>query len=175
MVTTSAKPVALGGVTEMTTSEVRLIAERIEARLASIAEHEAAIRSDLEALQLRLIDTLRHDHDDKLAQKRQAEALRAADPTRTAKPYYLGDDVVISDTELSPDGRRLLVITTPKGFDAGRTGKLPHYVTESGYEETEDARTRVGRNLPAPQTLWLLDLGTHETVKLAYDGLRIAL
>ena len=50
MVTTSAKPVALGGVTEMTTSEVRLIAERIEARLASIAEHEAAIRSDLEAL-----------------------------------------------------------------------------------------------------------------------------
>jgi len=46
MVTTSAKPVALGGVTEMTTSEVRLIAERIEARLASIAEHEAAIRSD---------------------------------------------------------------------------------------------------------------------------------
>jgi len=47
MVTTSAKPVALGGVTEMTTSEVWLIAERIEARLASVAEHEAAIRSDL--------------------------------------------------------------------------------------------------------------------------------
>lgn len=48
--TTSADPVALGGVTEMTTSEVRLIAERIEARLASIAEHEAAIRTDLEVL-----------------------------------------------------------------------------------------------------------------------------
>ena len=49
-VTASADPVALGGMTEMTSSEVRLIAERIEARLASIAEHEAAIRTDLEAL-----------------------------------------------------------------------------------------------------------------------------
>ncbi len=49
-VTTSLAPGALGGMTEMTSSEVRLIAERIEARLALIAEHEAAIRTDLEAL-----------------------------------------------------------------------------------------------------------------------------
>jgi len=49
-VTTSANRVALGGMTEMTSLEVRLIADRIEARLASIAEHEAAIRTDLEAL-----------------------------------------------------------------------------------------------------------------------------
>lgn len=41
---------ALGFVTEMTSSELRSIAERIEARLQSIAEHEAAIRVDLEAL-----------------------------------------------------------------------------------------------------------------------------
>lgn len=50
LVTTRAAPVALGGVTEMTSSEVRSIAVRIEARLQSIAEHEAAIRIDLEAL-----------------------------------------------------------------------------------------------------------------------------
>jgi excisionase family DNA binding protein len=36
--------------TEMTTTEVRSIAERIEARLQSIGEHEAAIRMELEAL-----------------------------------------------------------------------------------------------------------------------------
>lgn len=50
LTTTSAAPMALGGVTEMTTAEVRSIAVRIEARLQSIAEHEAAIRMDLEAL-----------------------------------------------------------------------------------------------------------------------------
>ena len=126
---------------------------------------------EMEQLQLRLIATLKKDHDDKEAQKRQADELRAADPTRTAKPYFLGDDVVIADTALSPDGRRLLVVTTPKGFEAGREGKMPKYVTESGYEETEDARVRVGHNAPAPQTLWLLDLVRHETVKLSYEAL----
>lgn len=41
---------AFGGVTDMTTADVRSIADRIEMRLRSIAEHEAAIRTDLEAL-----------------------------------------------------------------------------------------------------------------------------
>ena len=78
----------------------------------------------------------------------QAEALRKADPTRAPAPMYLGDDVQIDDSALSPDGRWLLVVTSPKGADAGRAGKMPKYVTESGYEEFEDVRTRVGRNLP---------------------------
>ena len=50
LATTSGVRMALVGVTEMTTAEVRSIAVRIEARLQSIAEHEAAIRMDLEAL-----------------------------------------------------------------------------------------------------------------------------
>jgi excisionase family DNA binding protein len=41
---------ALVAVTEMTPTEIRSITERIEARLESIAEHESAIRSDLQAL-----------------------------------------------------------------------------------------------------------------------------
>src|SRR3569623_1093746 len=127
--------------------------------------------SEFEELQLRLIGTLKKDHDDKLAQKKQAEELRAGDATRAPKPFFLGDDVVVADSALSPDGRHLLLVTTPKGFDAGREGKMPKYVTESGYEEEEAARTRVGRGAPAPQTLWLLDLGRHETMKLAYDVL----
>jgi predicted DNA-binding transcriptional regulator AlpA len=37
-------------VTEMTTADIRSIADRINQRLRSIDEHEAAIRADLEAL-----------------------------------------------------------------------------------------------------------------------------
>lgn len=48
--TTSGPHLALGAVTEMSTAEVRSIAVRIEARLQSIAEHEAAIRMELEVL-----------------------------------------------------------------------------------------------------------------------------
>src|SRR5690606_5236273 len=77
----------------------------------------------------------------------------------------------IVGTSLSPDARHLLVVTTPKGYDEGRHGKLQHFVTESGYEEQETERTRVGRNDPAPQSVWLLDLVAHEQHELSLDDL----
>ena len=122
---------------------------------------------DFEKLQLRLIGTLKQEHDDKEALKARAEELRKADASRAAEPVYLGDDVQITPTSaLSPDGRWLLVVTTPKGFDGGRAGKMPMYVTESGYEEVEDVRTRVGRGNPAPETLWRVDLASGKATRL---------
>ncbi|MBL8297128.1 MAG: S9 family peptidase [Rhodanobacteraceae bacterium] len=122
---------------------------------------------DFEQLQLRLISTLKQDHDNKEALKTRADELRKADASRAAEPVYLGDEVQIANTSvLSPDGRWLVVATTPKGFDAGRGGKMPMYVTESGYEEVEDVRTRVGRGNPAPETLWQVDLASQTVTKL---------
>ena len=70
--------------------------------------------------QLRLIDTLRDDKARRDAARAQDNAWRAADPTRAPAPVYLGDDVAIADSALSPDGRWLLVVTTAKGADAGQ-------------------------------------------------------
>jgi hypothetical protein len=58
-----------------------------------------------------------------------------------------------------------------KGADAGTLGKMPKYVTESGYEEFEDVRTRVGRNDPLPQTLWLAEVATGKVRELKFDAL----
>ena len=113
---------------------------------------------DLRERQLRLLDTLRTDRERREAAREQREAWRAADPTRAPAPVYLGDEVEISDSALSPDGRWLLVVTTAKGADAGQGGKMPLYVTESGYEAFEEVRTRVGRNAPPPHKLWLVDM-----------------
>jgi dipeptidyl aminopeptidase/acylaminoacyl peptidase len=121
---------------------------------------------DFEELQLRLIATVKQDYDNKQAQKARAEELRKADPTRASTPYYLGDDVQIADSALSPSGRWMLVVTTPKGYDPGRIGKMPVYVTLSGYEEVEDVRTRVGRGAPVAHTLWRVDLASHAATKL---------
>jgi dipeptidyl aminopeptidase/acylaminoacyl peptidase len=127
--------------------------------------------TDLERMQLRLIATLQHDRADRDSLKRNAELLRRSDPTRSPLPIYMGDDVALQRTALSPGGRWLLVATTPKAYDEGRVGKLPVYVTESGYEESEEERTRVGRNDPAPQTLWLVDLEQRTRTKLAWAPL----
>ncbi len=84
---------------------------------------------------------------------------------------YLGADVEIADSVLSPDLTHLVVVTKPKDFDDGRGGKMPLYVTESGYEETEDTRTRVGRNGFEPHTLWYVDVRTGKAEKVSLAGL----
>ena len=126
---------------------------------------------DLRDRQLRLIATLKDDRARRDAVRDQAEAWRSSDPTRAPAPIYLGKDVDIVDSALSPDGAWLLVATTVKGADAGATGKMPKYVTESGYEEFEDVRTRVGRGDPLPQTLWLAEVATGKVSELKFDVL----
>jgi dipeptidyl aminopeptidase/acylaminoacyl peptidase len=126
----------------------------------------------LRDMQLRLIATLERQKEERDANRARAEEERRADPTRAPAPIYLGDKLSIAATHLSPDGRWLLVVTGPKdGGDKGRVGKMPRYVTESGYEETSDERTRVGRNSPHPHGLKLVNLLTREVKDLSFDVL----
>ncbi|QAU24535.1 S9 family peptidase [Dyella sp. M7H15-1] len=125
----------------------------------------------LEQQQLDRFKALRENKDDKDAQRAAQQALTAADPTRAPLPFYLGDKVQAVDTELSPDGRWMLVVTQPAHRDNGKAPYVIHYVTDSGYTETEDARTYVGRNDPAPQSVRLLDLSAHKQYPLSTDNL----
>ncbi|KFN48752.1 hypothetical protein N790_05715 [Arenimonas malthae CC-JY-1] len=133
------------------------------------AEKDPAAAPEADALrehQLRLSAQLAREKAFRDAQRESAEALRKADPSRPAAPVYLGDKVEIADSALSPDGRWLLVVTQAKGADKGRAGKMPKYVTESGYEEAEDVRVRVGRNPPQGQQLVLVELATGQVREL---------
>ena len=121
--------------------------------------------------QLRLVDTLRNERDRREAARRQEADWRRADPTRAPAPLYLGKDVDIAATSLSPDGRWPFVATERKSEDRGQIGKMPKYVTESGYEETEDVRTRVGRNAPRAQAFWLVDVRDGSRRELKPDAL----
>ena len=137
------------------------------------AEKDPAAKPDADLLrdtQLRLISTLAKERANRDALKAQDDARRAADPTRAAAPIYLGDKVKIINSSLSPDARWLLVVTSGKD-EAGQGGKMPKYVTESGYEEVEDVRTRVGRKAPLPHALWLVDLDTRKQTQLVFNPL----
>jgi dipeptidyl aminopeptidase/acylaminoacyl peptidase len=141
--------------------------------MARAAKDPAAAPEDdtMRSNQLRLIATLQRQKDDRDAGRDRAEQERRADATRAPAPIYLGDKVVIDGSALAPNGRWLLLATAPKTGEKGRIGKLPRYVTESGYEEFDDQRTRVGRNMPAPHTLKLVDLATGAVRDLSFDGL----
>ncbi|CAH0165560.1 Dipeptidyl aminopeptidase 4 [Massilia sp. Bi118] len=148
----------------------RLIAPLAVLRAAK--DPNAAPEADaLRDMQLRLIATLKRQKDEREAQRNRAEEERRADPTRAPAPIYLGDKLAIVTSHLSPDGRWALVVTGPKDADKGRVGKMPRYVTESGYEETSDERTRVGRKDPRPHGLKLVNLQTREVKDLSFDVL----
>jgi hypothetical protein len=102
---------------------------------------------DLRDRQMRLFDTLRNDRAQRDAARAQNDLWQKSDPTRAPAPAYMGADVDIADSSMSPDGRWLLVVTTEKGADIGTGGKMPKYITESGYEEFEEVRTRVGATI----------------------------
>ncbi len=131
---------------------------------------EAAAEPDvLRDLQLRVISTLAREKAQRAAfQARQSELLKA-EPGRAPMPIYLGDTQRLMDVRLSPDGRYMLAVTELKAAEAGQVGKMPLYVTESGYEEAEDVRTRVGRNPLIAQSLHVIDLssGTVQALDLA--------
>lgn len=139
--------------------------------LAEKAPDVAPDADDLRDRQMRLFDTLRKERAQRDAAREQNKQWQKNDPTRAPLPAYLGDKVEIADTSMSPDGRWLLVVTKAKGADAGQAGKMPKYITESGYEEFEDVRTRVGRNDPIPQQLWLVDVGDASVRELKFDTL----
>ncbi|MFU8831455.1 MAG: prolyl oligopeptidase family serine peptidase [Wenzhouxiangella sp.] len=126
---------------------------------------------ELAKMQLRLFSTLREDAEREREERQEARDAARLDPTRSPAPWYLGDKIQMAGSSLSPDGRWLLLAVQPAEPNRGRTGRMPHYVTVDGYIDIEDVRTRVGRNPPAAQSLWLLDLQEREKHELNLDHL----
>ena len=138
---------------------------------AQDAPDKAPRADQLREHQMRLFDTLRTERAQREAQRQQQQDWQREDPSQAPPPVYLGGDVSIASSALSPDGRWLLAATTAKNAERGKGGAMPKFVTESGYEETEDVRTRVGRNDPSPMTFWLVDMREGTPRKLDIDAL----
>jgi len=60
---------------------------------------------DLRDVQLRLFATLKKQHDDKELMRRDSDRMSKQDASRAPVPFYLGEDVSIVETSLSPDAR----------------------------------------------------------------------
>lgn len=126
--------------------------------------------SFLEAQQLRLSATLAEQKAEEDADRAHWRAVRQADPWMMPPPIYLGDDVNIQWSSLSPDLRHMLVVTSPEGAEP-RQDEMPIYVTRSGYVETETLRRKVGEGSEQTDQLFLVDLIEHSAQLVSFSGL----
>lgn len=155
---------------------IRDLATGLEVQAAEVrAEKDPAKEDDeegyLDRQQERLFDVVRRDKEKEREARDRARAEQQADPTRAPLPFYLGDDVRVTGTVLSPSGDWLLVSVADAKRDEGKGDLMPNYVTESGYLETEEVRPKVGTGDPRGERLMLLDLRRHETHPLDWSAL----
>jgi len=125
----------------------------------------------LSQMQLRLFSSLSNDAERERIEREEARRAASEDPTRGPAPWYLGSELALVWSSLSPDGRWLFLTTEPASHDDGRDGQMPHYVTEDGYVDIESVRTRVGLGMPTGHRFWLLDLEQRELHELDTSAL----
>ena len=121
--------------------------------------------------QLDISSTLRNEHRQHVEMLQNQLQERHNDHSQAPPPIYLGAKVSIITSALSPNLQWAIVVTQSADTNPGRAGTMPIYLTESGYEEYETVRTRVGRNTPSGQTLWLVNIATRHVTALSLDSL----
>lgn len=120
----------------------------------------------LERQQPRLLEIVRLRRQ---REERSLEVFRerqAGDSSRPALPHYLGKEVEIVASMLSPALDRLVLRTRPKQRGEGLRDRMPNYVTATGMVDVEEVRPKVGTAEAAGETLLLLRAGDPEPVTL---------
>ncbi|TYA58913.1 S9 family peptidase [Formosa maritima] len=87
----------------------------------------------------------------------------------TKKPLkiYL-DDKSVSNQQISPDGKYVTYLTVKR--PENKKTIMPHYVTESGYTEDENTRSKVGDVLPE-YVLYVYDIANRKSYPVILDNL----
>ena len=120
----------------------------------------------LERQQPRLLEIVRLRRERDERREEVSRERRAADPSRLALPHYLGEDVEVAGSWLSPALDHLVVRQRPGQRDEGLRDRMPNYVTRTGLVELEEVRMKVGTAEPTGETLVLLRRGDTEPTAL---------
>jgi dipeptidyl aminopeptidase/acylaminoacyl peptidase len=115
----------------------------------------------LDEQQERLFDVIRDSKKKKEQARERDRSSRQLDPTRPPLPWYLGDDVAIVGSDISPDGDWMIVITQDKDLPK-KPSVMARFVTEDGYIKADEVRSKVGTEPLPDHKILLLDLKTHE-------------
>ncbi len=121
--------------------------------------------------QRRLIDFVRETKEKDDARRERERKARAEDASRVPSPFYLGEDVELKASSLSPSGKHLFVLVSDTSREKGTPDRMPNYVTDSGYVDPQEVRTLVGTWDPSSERALLLNLETREKHEVSFSSL----
>lgn len=121
--------------------------------------------------QRRLVGYVRRDKEKQASARERDRSSRELDASRVPAPFYLGDEVELKASSLSPSGQWVLLLMLPKDRDDGKHDMMPNYVTDSAYVSPEEVRTLVGTGTRVSDQVVLLDLATHTRADISFETL----
>ncbi|MEM1263534.1 MAG: alpha/beta fold hydrolase [Pseudomonadota bacterium] len=146
----------LAGVTDSPERGYTKLADFADIRFSDDPSADPAfdtLRANQQRLYTMVVEDLRREQ----AAAATRSTRQQASPNGAPLPVYAGKDIEPTARSLSPNGQHMVLVTEPANHDGGPSGIMPNYVTIGGQTETAQLRSRVGRNIPAPQTAWLYD------------------
>ncbi|HED53215.1 MAG TPA: S9 family peptidase [Phycisphaerales bacterium] len=115
--------------------------------------------------QEKLFSSIRQEQEQRKARRDLREAIERADPTRVPGPFYIGRDLHLVDSALSPSGGWLAVVASADE-DEARRDVLTRFVTEDGYAQTRSVRPKVGVGAASGNQLFIIDLRRERVFKI---------
>ncbi|WP_159023735.1 prolyl oligopeptidase family serine peptidase [Formosa sp. L2A11] len=113
--------------------------------------------------QLGLFDVLR----ERKAKKDKENLFKDKEDLKKPLPIYT-DGQSINSLKISPNGKYITYLTVKRETNKGTI--TPHYVTESGYTEDQNTRSKVG-DTPDTYTLFVYDIANRKTYPVVLDNL----
>ena len=120
-------------------------------------------RGFLEEQQVELFEHIRRQKAREEEREAREEAVSGDEP----EPLYINNGERLQGMAPSPDGSFVLVSAARQASDARQTS-IPYWITESGYTEPRDVRTKVGDESGSSR-LGLVDTATGEAAWLEAD------
>ena len=141
---------------------VRDLEKDLEAQIAELRTEDEPEEKEpkgyLAESEDRLIRWVREQREDRQSAVERARMARAMDKTQVPPPFYLGKNVIVNAMTLAGNGEWLLATVSDKQRDRGQRGKMPNYISETGYTTVRDIRPKVGTGDGKGNRLVLVDL-----------------
>tara|TARA_R110002072_G_scaffold1780_9_gene14732 strand:+ start:9437 stop:11965 length:2529 start_codon:yes stop_codon:yes gene_type:complete len=118
-----------------------------------------------------LFADLSEDNRRTIARKKTNHERQTLDTSQAPPATYLGEDYKLVRIYPSPDGNQSVIITTRVKDKSGDKAQMPNYVTNNGYVQSRDVRTKVGEAEPSHQEAWLVNHNTAKINQITFESL----